>query len=191
MNRRDLPNVITGLRLAMAPLLPWLMHAGHWRTALAVALLAAGSDLLDGWLARRYDWKSRLGGLLDPLADKLLLAMALLGLWWAAVLPAWVFALVLARDLLIVAGAAVWWRLSGALDAAPTWLGKTTTMLQLALVLFCLADAAQVWTLPRDAWLQVVQQLLVAVALLTIVSGVDYVFRYGAKTWLLTRNRTR
>ena len=52
MNPRHLPNVITGLRLAMAPLLPWLMLAGHWRTTLAVALVAAGSDLVDGFLAR-------------------------------------------------------------------------------------------------------------------------------------------
>jgi cardiolipin synthase len=191
MNPRHLPNTLTGLRLAAAPLLPWLMQAGHWRTTLVVAAVAAATDLFDGWLARRYDWQSRLGGLLDPLADKLLLAMALLGLWWALLLPGWIFALVLGRDLLIVAGAGVWWRLTGALEPAPTWLGKATVLMQVALVLFCIGDAAGLWTLARPDHLRIVLQLLAGAALLTTLSGIDYVIRYGAKTWLFMRNRTR
>src|SRR5690606_10500927 len=81
MRRADLPNAITGLRLAMAPVLPWLLWAGHYRAALVLALIAGVSDGVDGWLARRYGWRSRLGSLLDPVADKAMLGLAVFGLW--------------------------------------------------------------------------------------------------------------
>ncbi|KFN51454.1 CDP-alcohol phosphatidyltransferase family protein [Arenimonas composti] len=191
MNLRHLPNAITGLRLAMAPVLPWLMLQGHWRAAFWLAVAAALSDLADGWLARRHGWQSRLGGALDPIADKLLAAAAFLGLWWALKLPGWVPALVLGRDLVIVAGAAAWWRLRRGFEAAPSWLGKASTLLQLALVLFCLGDAAGLWGLDRGEYLAVMRQLLVGVALVTLLSGLDYVFRYGAKAWQASGKRPR
>lgn len=190
MNPRHLPNAITGLRLAVAPLLPWLMLERLWQPVLALALVAAASDLVDGWLARRYRWQTPLGGLLDPLADKAFVAMAFLGLWLAYVLPGWIFALVLGRDLLIVAGAGVWRKLSGSLEAAPSWLGKATTALQLSLLLLVLVQQAQA-PLAQETYLRVVLQLLAGVALLTLISGFDYVIRYGAKAWLFMRNRKR
>lgn len=189
MKLRHLPNLITGLRLAMAPLLPWLMVAGHWHAALAVVVVAAGSDLLDGFLARRYDWKSRVGGLLDPLADKLLVAAAFSGLWLAAILPGWMPLLVIGRDLLIVAGAGVWWRMQRTLDAEPSWLGKITTLVQLATILYFVAAQARLVQLAADDHYRVGLQLFAAVTVLTLLSGIDYVFRYGAKAWLFTRNR--
>jgi cardiolipin synthase len=178
MNLRQLPNTITGTRLAMAPVLPWLLWAGHFRAALAVALLAGLSDLLDGFLAKRFHWQTRLGSLLDPLADKLLLAGAMLGLWLVQMLPAWLVALVLVRDLVIVAGATTWWRLAGPFDGEPTLLGKLTTLVQIGLVLLCLAELAGV-ALP----LQVRKEAVLAVAALSLVSGLDYVLRYGLKAW--------
>ena len=105
MNLKHLPNAITGLRLAMAPVLLWLLWAGFYRDALWVALVAGASDAVDGLLAKRFGWQSRLGSLLDPIADKLLLGAAMAGLWLAQALPAWLVGLVLARDLVIVAGA--------------------------------------------------------------------------------------
>jgi cardiolipin synthase len=178
MSLRQLPNAITGLRLAMAPVLPWLLLSGHYRAALAVALAAGASDALDGLLAKRFGWQSRLGSLLDPIADKLMLGLAMLGLAWVAMLPAWLVGLVLARDLVIVAGAAAWWRVVGPFDGQPSLLGKLTTVLQVALVLLCLAELSGL-SLPLQARIQMV----VAVGLLTFLSGLDYVIRYGVRAW--------
>jgi cardiolipin synthase len=178
MNLRQLPNAITGLRLVMAPLLPWLLLAGHYRIALGVALAAGLSDALDGFIARRFGWQTRLGSLLDPIADKLMLGLTLLGLMWIAVLPAWLVALVIVRDVVILAGAAAWWRLAGPFEGQPSLLGKVTTALQVALVLLCLVELSGL-VLP----LQVRIQCVLVVGLLTFVSGVDYVIRYGVRAW--------
>ena len=178
MTLRQLPNAITGLRLAMAPALFWLLWAGHYPAALWLAMAAGASDALDGLIAKRFGWQSRLGSLLDPIADKLLLGMAVLGLWFAQALPTWLVALVLARDLVIVAGAIAWWRLAGPYDGRPTWLGKATTVAQIVLVLACLLQLAG-WDVPLQWRIEAV----LAVALLTFASGLDYVIRYGVRAW--------
>lgn len=186
MNLRHLPNAITGLRLAMAPLLLWLLWARHFEWALGVALVAGASDLVDGFLAKRFGWQSRLGSLLDPIADKLMLGLAMLGLWLVAMLPAWLVGLVLVRDLVIVAGALAWWRVGGPFDGKPTILGKLCTLAQLALVLLCLVELAG-WLLP----LQARKEAIIAAALLTFTSGLDYVVRYGVRAWQAKRKPAR
>jgi cardiolipin synthase (CMP-forming) len=182
MNLRHLPNAITGFRLAMAPLLLWLLWARHFDWALGVALVAGASDLVDGFLAKRFGWQSRLGSLLDPIADKLMLGLAVLGLWLVAMLPGWLVGLVLVRDLVIVAGALAWWKVGGPFDGKPTVLGKLCTVAQLGLVLLCLVELAG-WLLP----LQARKEGIIAVALLTFASGVDYVVRYGVRAWQSNR----
>ncbi len=182
MNPRHLPNAITGLRLAMAPLLLWLLWSRQFPLALGVALVAGASDLVDGFLAKRYGWQSRLGSLLDPIADKLMLGLAMLGLWLVAMLPGWLVGLVLVRDLVIVAGALAWWRVGGPFDGKPTLLGKLSTLVQLALVLVCLVELAG-WVLP----LQLRKEAVIATAMLTFASGIDYVIRYGVRAWQASR----
>jgi cardiolipin synthase (CMP-forming) len=178
MTRADLPNALTGLRLAMAPVLPWLLWQGHHHAALVLAVVAGATDALDGWLARRYGWTSRLGSLLDPVADKAMLGLAVFGLWLVGMLPGWLLGLVLVRDAVVVAGAAAWWRIAGPFAATPTLPGKLSTLAQIALVIACLLELAGV-AMP----LQVRRELVIAVAVLTFASGVDYVLRYGLKAW--------
>lgn len=182
MKPSDLPNALTGLRLAMAPVLPWLLWAGHYRAALALAVLAGISDGLDGWLARRHGWTSRLGSLLDPIADKAMLGLAIFGLWLVGMLPGWILGVVLVRDLVVVAGAAAWWRIGGPFAATPTVLGKLTTAVQIALVVVCLLELAGL-----DLPLRVRQEAAIAVAALTFASGIDYVVRYATRAWRHTR----
>lgn len=184
MDRRHLPNALTGLRLAMAPVLPWLLWSGHHHAALVLALVAGVSDGVDGWLARRFGWTSRLGSLLDPIADKAMLGLAVLGLWLVDMLPGWFLGLVIVRDAVVIAGAAAWWRLAGPFEATPSLLGKVTTLAQIALVLVCLLDLAAI-----DLPLQVRKEFLIAAAVLTFASGVDYVIRYAVKAWRLPRSR--
>ena len=182
MNPRHIPNAINGLRLAMAPVLLWLLWARHFELALGVAIAAGASDLVDGFLAKRFGWQSRLGSLLDPIADKMMLGLAMLGLWLVAMLPAWLVGLVLVRDLVIVAGALAWWKVGGPFDGKPTLLGKVSTLAQLALVLVCLVELAG-WILP----LQVRKEAILTAAMLTFASGIDYVIRYGVRAWQAKR----
>lgn len=172
-----LPNAITLARMALAAPLAWLILDGQYAAALVVALLAGGSDAVDGWLAKRFDWGSWLGGVLDPLADKLMLLAAFTALTVRDASPAWLLGLVLGRDLLIVAGAVAYHNFVGRLDARPTRLSKLTTLLQIVYVLALLLALAPVYALPRALELA----LLWATAAVTVASGADYVVRWSLK----------
>jgi cardiolipin synthase len=96
------PNVLSSLRLVGVPLFLWLILAEHDGWALLVLMLSGISDYLDGKIARRFGLVSRLGQLLDPLADRLYILTTLLGLAWRGIIPWWLVAVLLARELLLV-----------------------------------------------------------------------------------------
>lgn len=182
MNLKHLPNAITLARIGMVGPVWWLLHRQEYLSALVLVLVAGVSDALDGLLAKRYGWESRLGGLLDPIADKLLLAAGFIGLWSSGALPGWLLALVLGRDFVILAGALAWQLLIGPLHAQPSLLGKATTATQIAFLLLVLAQLALGWALPlpREAALWLVVGL-------TAASGVDYVLRWSLKAMAARR----
>lgn len=171
---RHLPNLITCLRLLLAPLLLAAVLAWRVDMALLLAAVAGLSDAVDGFLARHFGWQSRLGAVLDPLADKLLLVCAFAGLAFIGRVP-WPLAwLVIGRDLVIVIGAGLYrWR-RGPFAIRPTLLSKATTLMQIVYVLWVLVTLAAARGLsPADnalAWI---------VAALTVASGLDYVWRWG------------
>jgi len=171
-----LPNAITIARVVLTLPLLWLLAKNDFRWAFWVAVAAGLSDGVDGYLARRYAWSSALGGVLDPIADKLLVSVGYIGLWWSGHLPGWLVALVFVRDVVIVLGGCAWWRFNGTFEAAPSFLGKFSTALQITLVACVLADLA-VQPLPAG----LLRWLSLATALLTLVSGLDYVIRYGQR----------
>ncbi|HQV72673.1 MAG: CDP-alcohol phosphatidyltransferase family protein [Dokdonella sp.] len=182
---RHLPNLITALRIALVWPVFWLISRGDFGSALMLAALAGASDALDGWLAKHFNWQSRLGGLLDPLADKLLLLAAFSALATIGAVPLWLFALVIGRDLVIVCGAIAYHNLIGPFDAQPTRLSKLTTVVQ---IVFVLAE------LLRQAWPpQWPGQgvLLVATALLTVASGLNYVLVWSRRARREFANRRR
>jgi cardiolipin synthase len=184
MTLRSIPNAITVARLVMAPPLLWLLLGGHYLAALWLAMLAGLSDALDGFLARRFGWRSILGGILDPIADKLLMSVCFFGLWWTGNLPTWLVAVVLVRDLVILVGAFFWWRLKGAFEAAPSGISKMTTLVQITLIVLVLAHLAG-----TDLALSWLPPLLLATAAMTLASGVDYVVRYGLLAWHVYRSK--
>ncbi len=96
-----LPNALSALRLALVPVFFWLVLARRDGWALAVLMVAGFTDYLDGALARRWDQVSRLGQLLDPVADRLYILATLVGLTWRGVVPWWLMALVVGRDVLL------------------------------------------------------------------------------------------
>lgn len=186
LSLRQLPNLITIARmLAVLPLLWWLRNH-EYRPALATALAAGLSDGVDGWLAKRYGWRTWLGSVLDPLADKLLLDGSFVGLWLAGDVPAWLMLLVLGRDVVIVAGASAYHFLIGPIKGQPTLLSKCTTVAQIALVLGVLGGMA--W---RPLPTGVTNIAIWIVAGLTLASGLDYVLRWSLKTRRALRERGR
>lgn len=176
MTLRQLPNAITLARIAMVLPLALLIRDGEYRVAFWLTLVAGASDALDGLLAKRFGWETRLGGLLDPIADKLLLASLYLGLWGAGQLPTWLVALVVGRDVVIFAGAVAYHWLIAPVQARPSYVSKATTLAQVTLVLGWLLHLA-LWPMP-PALLDFGVGL---VAGLTVVSGLDYVVRWSLK----------
>lgn len=95
------PNAISLVRLALVPVFAVLIVTGHDVWALVVLAVSGATDWLDGVLARRLNQVSRLGQMLDPLADRLFIFVTLLGLAWREVAPVWLVAAILARDLML------------------------------------------------------------------------------------------
>ena len=170
-----LPNLISGLRLLLVWPVFWLIGEHEYANALLIAAMAGASDAIDGYLAKRYAWQSRLGGLLDPLADKMLLLACFSGLVIVDALPVWLLVLVIGRDLLIVGGAVAYHNLIGAFDAQPSRLSKLTTLVQILCVLGELLRLAWLPALPGHA------VMLYATAVLTVLSGLHYVITWSAR----------
>lgn len=178
MNRRQLPNLVTALRGALALPLLWLILEQHYLAALAVLLLAGASDALDGYLAKRNGWQSRLGAVLDPIADKLLLTVAIFALWKVAAMPVDLLLLMLVRDVLLGLGSLAWWWRFGPFTPVPSRFGKFATFAQVLLVAGLLLHLSG-FALPLDLRIG----LIGAAAVFTAVSGVDYLVRYSLRAW--------
>jgi len=180
----SLPNLICILRMLLAIPVVWLMVHGHFGWTMALFLVAAISDGLDGYLAKRYDWTSEVGKVLDPVADKLLLVSVVITLTLLGLVPLWLAVIVVLRDLVIGIGAAVYKWLFGPLDGRPTWPSKINTVVQICYVLGVVGHAATP-LLP----VALVTALGAAVFVTTFVSGVDYVTIYIRKAVEVSRLR--
>lgn len=176
MKARDIPNIISILRILLVIPIMVLLAREQYLMVLLLFALAGFSDGLDGYLARRFDWRSRLGALLDPLGDKFLLVGVYLMLGWNGLLPGWLVALVIVRDVLIVGGALAYRKLCGELSMEPTLISKVNTLLQILLGLTVIA-MAMLWPLPD--W--VLLWMIALVAISTVWSGVDYVLRWSLR----------
>ncbi len=177
-----LPNLLSGMRILLVVPFALALVGEGFVLALSLFVIAALTDGLDGWLARRFGWQSQLGGLLDPAADKLLVAVSVTFFAWLSLVPVWVAAVVLGRDLVIVLGALYYrWRI-GPVQWGASLLGKASTAAQLSLILTVLvvAGPAWLWASATHTLLELVQRLLeCAVALLAVGSGVDYVLTWS------------
>ncbi len=166
----NLPTWITFSRLLGLPFILYLLHnptiQGRW-ICLAIFLLAAGTDWLDGYLARKLNQVTDLGKFLDPLVDKLLVLGAFLALIEMKLIPAWGVGLILARELAI-AGWRVNPNLTSSIQGANIW-GKLKTVSQIAAIAFLIAPLSPTWQTISLVmfWLSVS---------LTLISGVIYVY---------------
>ncbi len=163
------PNVITILRIILAPIFVIYLIHEQVTSALVVFILAGISDGLDGLIARAFNQKSEMGAYLDPLADKLLLISAYVALAAKGFMPAWLTVIVISRDVLILLGVLILFLVKSGFTVKPLFLSKITTCFQIASVIVVL-------TMGQFFFSQLIYKYLYwATGIVTILSGLQYI----------------
>lgn len=181
MQLKNIPNVITVFRLVLIiPFLYFILQM-QYQLAFFFFFLAGCSDALDGFLARYFNWTSRFGAFLDPLADKALMIASFSALVWLEHIPVWLFVLVVARDFIIMGGVAAVVLLCGDVEYKPTFISKVNTVLQILFVLLMLLDLA---IIPISRWM--IEVVLWPMVLTMVGSIMIYVWM-GTKQALNTK----
>ena len=165
----NIPNLISVVRLLLVPLTVWFLISGAYGYAFTTFVVAGVSDGIDGYLARRFDWRSRLGSYLDPLADKALLVSVFVTLGFLKLIPAWLVIVVVSRDALIVGAVLLSRLMDHPVHVRPLMVSKVNTVAQIVFVVVVLGTAAlgKPLDMPVD-WGSI------PVALLTALSGAAY-----------------
>lgn len=138
----NLPNAITIIRILLVPLFLYKIIQGEMAFAMAVYLTAAVSDGVDGFIARVWNQKTKLGSFLDPMADKLLVMTSFLTLSLIGIIPVWITLAVISRDIIIVVGSLLVYLMKGELTIRPQPIGKVTTFFQFSYILLVLTGSA-------------------------------------------------
>ncbi len=167
----NLANYITLLRVILIPFFIDLMIYGYYGGALAVFAVACVTDALDGLIARLLKQQTELGAFLDPMADKLLILSAFVTLVYLGKLPIWLVIIVISRDAILTLGSLIIYFITNKLKIEPSIIGKTTTVLQLAVVTLTLI------LMNYGTQFSFVAGLQWATAVVTVASGAQYVLR--------------
>lgn len=167
----NIPNTLTLLRIFLVPLFVILTIYGNFDAALIVFIVAAITDGMDGFIARLFKQKTTLGSYLDPVADKTLIIAVYLTLTIIKIIPVWLTAIVISRDLIILIGFVIIFLLGegGGLEIKPSILSKITTCFQILTALYVLAFLTNLSNYIFFVFL--------ITALLTISSGLDYIYK--------------
>jgi len=167
-------NKITTLRILLTPFFISLILYGKFNLALIVFIIAVISDAVDGYLARKHNQWTKLGSMIDPIADKIVIISAFVCLTFVKDLPfkvkfpPYIPIIVISRDIIILLGAILIYIMKGSLEVKPTISGKVTTFFQMLTVIFVLMQLGYskiVWNIT---------------AALTVISGIEYVVK-GSK----------
>lgn len=134
----NIPNILTVARIVMAPLFVILVMRSLFGHALVLFTLAAVTDGLDGFIARYFNQRTVMGAYLDPIADKFLLSAAFISLAILNIIPAWLTVIVISRDILILAGIAIFTINNIKVNIKPSIVSKCTTAVQLGTVFIML-----------------------------------------------------
>lgn len=172
----NIPNAITGIRLMGVPATIWFMLENQWAAATWVFLLAALTDGVDGFLARRLNQCTAIGAALDTVTDKALGLSVLVVLTSFGLVPVWVTLAIVIRDAVIVIGALAYRGMAGHLEIQPTWLGKINTFAEFAMLALVLGHEADI--VPGEEWVNPMFWLVFAT---TLASGLQYVWVWGNK----------
>ena len=172
-----LPNALSIIRIILTVPIVIALLKGQYLFTILLFLLAGITDALDGWIAKHYSLQTRLGSILDPTADKILLTATFISLYWVGLLPMWILLIIFARDLIIVAAAVGYFlgEMTSESDLLePSMISKINTVLQILLVVYLIL--AQFY-IELKIWLEIA---FIIVATSTTLSGADY-------TWLWVR----
>ena len=167
----NIPNALTLLRIALIPVFVSFLIYDKIEFAIVTFIVAGVTDALDGAVARMTNTKTQLGVLLDPLADKMLVLSALIALTILERIPLWLTVAVLGRDLVIVSGSVILYRMGHREKIRPTLIGKLTTFFLLALLVVALIGLYVGGEPALMPWLVWITTALVA------VSGAHYLIR--------------
>ena len=175
---RHLPNAICVLRIVLTVPTVLAISRGEEVLALVLFTIAAISDGLDGYLAKRNGWASDVGRILDPIADKVLLVATFLACTWQGLIPVWLAAAAVARDVMLGGGALIYRLWFGRIEGSPSALSKVNTTLQIIVVIVAMLNAA----------VPVVPSILVMTLTLvtfgtTTLSGIAYARRPFVSAW--------
>ena len=170
-----IPNLISIFRMILVPIFLVFIINNRFLAGLMIFVLAGVSDAADGFVARLFNQKSRLGSYLDPLADKCLLVASFICLTTMQIIPLWLTVLVITRDSLILLGSLMLFLKNGAYTVKPSMWGKATTFLQLATVFLVLFEKH------FHLFSQYVYVVYGATGTLTVTSGLLYI-----RSWFLT-----
>lgn len=170
----NVPNLITLSRLMSVPLMIWLIASERFGTAFCVFAGAGVSDALDGFIAKRFNCRTRLGALLDPAADKALLSSVYVSLGIAELLPNWLVILVVFRDVTIIGGFVLLQTIAAPRKFDPLFISKFNTLMQIALIGYVLG---RLGIGLRDGLVTGILVWLTAVT--TVLSGMSYLVRWA------------
>ena len=165
-----LPNAISISRILLILPILWLFVEDQFGWALGLFLAAGLSDGIDGYLAKRFGWSTRLGAFLDPAGDKLLIAWSYGTLAYLGNIPVWLAFIVIFRDVVIVAGSFIYHYLVRRLEGQPTWVSKLNTVLEFVFLVLVIWKAGYDW--PDDVTITIFGA---AVLVTVVLSGYDYV----------------
>ena len=126
-----IPNLLSIIRIGLVYPILNNIYLSNFQISIVFFIIAAITDALDGFLARKMHWQTYLGTLLDPIADKLLLSGTIFILWLNQLIPFYIFIIFIARDVAILLGAAIQMKLNESDTPLPNLLGKITTSLQI------------------------------------------------------------
>ncbi len=166
----NIPNALSAARLALVPIFAFLLLDGRIGSAAVVFIAAGITDAIDGWIARAWDMRTPLGAYLDPLADKLLTATALVLLTYLSIIPLWLCVVYILKDTITVASIVLLKRAGRFVEIKPSVYGKLATILMVSTVGFAL-----VFTRHTGSMFFLV--LAVVSAVVVVVAGLDYAWR--------------
>ena len=178
MKKSNIPNLISGIRVLLIVPVVWYLLQGLYVEALILFVIAGLSDWLDGYLARKYQWGSHLGGWLDPLADKAMQVSVYVTLTFLQLIPWWLLLAVMLRDVIIILGGLYYYYNIEKVNAAPSFVSKLNTFMQITLVIVLLIhNSVYVFD-------ELVPELIIFTVLLTtLLSGLSYMFIWGRRAW--------
>ncbi len=176
MNLNQLPNIITSIRLVLLIPLSFYLSQQDYQTAVVIFFIAGFSDALDGFLAKKFNWVSRFGSILDPIADKALLVLTMGILTLNSKISLLLFVLVTIRDIYIISGAYYYYKRIGPYNMKPSYVSKLNTFVQISLITAILVSLSY-YSIPS----QLIEWLTVSVYVTVFLSTIHYTFVWGKK----------